>query len=71
MDATLLIEEEVTVAIQVNGKMRGTIIVDYNASEDVVMEHALVVDAVARQLEDKEIQNVVFVPNKIINLIVA
>jgi leucyl-tRNA synthetase len=66
-----LVEEEVTVAIQVNGKMRGTITVDYDASEAVVMEHALAVEAVVRQLEDKEIQKVIFVPNKIINLIVA
>ncbi|USN56755.1 MAG: class I tRNA ligase family protein [Candidatus Peribacteria bacterium] len=67
----MLVEDEATIAIQINGKMRGTVVVDRDAGEDSVVEQAIAVDSVTKHLEGKDIQKVIFVPNKIVNLIVA
>lgn len=69
-DPALLIEDTVTIAVQVNGKVRGTIDVAKDAAEDSVREQALGVDNVASFIGDKEIRKVIVVPNRIVNIVV-
>lgn len=56
---------------QVNGKMRGAIQVDKGISQDDAMAAALAeLDNVRTQTEGKEIQKVIFVPGRIMNIMV-
>ena len=68
-DAKLAEENTVTYAVQICGKMRGTIDLPKDASKEEVEKAALSLENVKRQLEGKEVKKVIVVPNKIINLV--
>ena len=67
-DPQLAQQPMVTIAIQVNGKMRGTLEVKLESSQDIVSEHAQKI--VAKWLEGREILKTIFVPNRLINFLV-
>ncbi|MCZ6510535.1 MAG: class I tRNA ligase family protein, partial [Alphaproteobacteria bacterium] len=69
-DGALTVDDTVTVAIQVNGKLRGTIDVSAGAGQDVVEAAALAVGNVAAAIGDRPIRKVVFVPDKLVNFVV-
>ncbi len=60
----------VTIAISVNGKLRGTIEVVKDSDDEEVKALALEVENVKRQLEGKEIRKIIVVKNKIVNIVV-
>jgi len=60
----------VEMAVQVQGKLRGTIHVPVDSEEAVVVEAAKAVDKVARAVQGMEIVKVIHVKNKLVNLIV-
>jgi leucyl-tRNA synthetase len=62
-------EQEVTVAVQVNGKLRATVIVAKDADQEAVKEQAFAEANVKRFLEGTGIKKVIYVPNKILNII--
>ena len=62
---------EVTIAVQVNGKLRATIEVPKDAEQALVQSTALSDVNVKRFIESVSIRKVIYVPNKIINIIVA
>ena len=62
--------DTVTIAVQINGKMRGKITVATDSPEDAVVDTAMQDEAVGRHLGGKEIRKKIYVPNKILNLIV-
>ena len=66
-DETLLTQEDVTVAVQVNGKLRGTVVVPKGASQDAVMDATL---DIRERCQVTEIRKVIFVPDRIVNIIV-
>lgn len=66
----LLIEDEITLGVQINGKLRGTIIVSNNADENTVKNLALKEDNVVKYLDGKEIVKLIYVPNRIVNIVV-
>ena len=61
--------EEVTIVVQVNGKVRDQILVQREAREEEVRERALQSEKVKRHLADKEIKKVIFVPGRLINFV--
>jgi leucyl-tRNA synthetase len=68
-DPQLTIDETVTIPVQVSGKTRGTVEVPRGAGEDAVKEAALQVDTVARAIEGKTLVRVIFVPDRMLNLV--
>ena len=62
-------EQEVTVAVQVNGKLRATVTVAKDADQETVKERAFAEANVKRFIDGAEIKKVIYVPNKIINII--
>jgi leucyl-tRNA synthetase len=70
-DPALLIAESVTIAVQVMGKLRGTIDVPPNAPADSVIAAAEAEVNVARALEGKRVVKRVHVPNRIVNFVIA
>jgi leucyl-tRNA synthetase len=69
-EEALTIDDTRTVAVQVSGKMRGTVDVPRGAEESVVREAAEKVDAVARAMAGKSVVKVVFVKDRMMNLVV-
>jgi leucyl-tRNA synthetase len=66
----LLIDETVTVAVQVNGKLRATIELARDADQGTAEAAALADPAVQRALDGKTPRQIIVVPNRIINLVV-
>jgi leucyl-tRNA synthetase len=70
-DPALLVAESVTIAVQVMGKLRGTIELAPDAAADVAIAAAEAEPNVAKALEGKRIVKRVHVPNRIVNFVVA
>ncbi|MCC7144709.1 MAG: leucine--tRNA ligase, partial [Candidatus Eisenbacteria bacterium] len=70
-DPALTVEETVEIAVQVNGKMRDAIAVSRDAEEAEVREAALAREKVRSQTAGKELRKVIYVKNRLINLIVG
>ncbi|MDZ4217239.1 MAG: class I tRNA ligase family protein, partial [Candidatus Gracilibacteria bacterium] len=63
-------EDLIALPIQVNGKLRGTIKVDADISREEALDLSKTQPVVAKYLKDKEILKEIFVPGKIVNLVV-
>ncbi len=70
-DEKLAALDEMTIAVQVNGKMRGAILVSPGADEETIREKAHALPTVQRDIEGKNIRRVIIVPQKIINIVVG
>ena len=66
----LTVSEEVVIAIQVNGKVRGTLEVDRNIEKLELEKLALSHENVIKNIENMNIVKVIVVPNKIVNIVV-
>jgi leucyl-tRNA synthetase len=69
-DAALAKEEELEIPVQVNGKLRGRVIVPADATEDFVIERALGDEKVQSSIAGKQIVKTIFVPGKLVNFVV-
>jgi len=69
-DPALLVDESVTLAVQVNGKLRGTIEIARDAAEQAAKDAALAVPNVQVAMAGKPARKIVVVPNKIVNVVV-
>jgi leucyl-tRNA synthetase len=69
-DERLIAAGEVEVVVQVNGKTRGRVMASRDATEARVLPAALADDGVKRFTEGKAIRKVVYVPNRLINIVV-
>lgn len=69
-DESKIINSSIIIAIQINGKLRGTIEKNDSDSQDEIIEKSKLVENVAKYLQDKNIKKVIYVENKIINFIV-
>lgn len=69
-DESKLVQTEFNIAVQVNGKLRGTIIVDVNDDEDSIKKKALLNENVKKHVEGKEIVKIIVIKNKIVNIVI-
>jgi len=69
-DPAYLVDETVTIAVQIKGKLRGTIEMPRDADNTAVEDAALALDAVQRVTDGNPPQRVIVVPNKIVNVVV-
>jgi leucyl-tRNA synthetase len=70
-DAALCVDDEVELAVQVNGKVRGRARLARDASEEAARAAALEDENVRRHADGKQIRKVVYVPGRVLNLIVG
>ena len=70
-DQNLAEDSVVTIAVQLCGKMRGTIEMPKDAAREDVEKAALSLENIKRQTEGREIKKVIVVPNKIVNIVAA
>ncbi len=69
VDQAMLVEDEVTIAIQVNGKLRDTLVMPKGAPREDVEAAALASENVVRMLEGKTPRKVIVVPDRLVNLV--
>ncbi len=69
-DERYLVETEKTIAVQVNGKVRATITVLEEDSNEEIEKKALAAENVKRHIADKEIVKVIVIKGKIVNIVV-
>jgi leucyl-tRNA synthetase len=69
VDAALLIDDEVTIAIQVNGKLRDTLTLPKGTDRQATEAAALASDKVVRLLDGKLPKKVIVVPDRLVNLV--
>ncbi len=67
--AELTVRDEVEIAVQVMGKLRGTVTVGRDASREVVQQAAEADERIARHLAGKRIIKVIHVPNRLMNFV--
>ena len=68
-DQTLLVEDTVTIAVQVNGKRRDELIVARDASKEDIEAAALKLDNVLRAIEGRQVKKIIVVPHRIVNVV--
>jgi len=64
-------EEEVTLVIQVNGKVRDKVTVPVSITEAEAKELALSSERVKAYLKDKEAAKIIYVPQRLVNIVVG
>jgi leucyl-tRNA synthetase len=69
VDPALLVDDEVTIAVQVNGKLRDTLLMPKGAAKDVVEAAALASEKIVRALEGKQPKKVIVVPDRLVNIV--
>ena len=69
VDPKLLVDDEVTVAIQVNGKLRDTLLLPKGMDRQAIEARALASDKIIRILEGKAPKKVIVVPDRLVNVV--
>ena len=70
VDDTALVQNDVELVLQVNGKRRGCIVVPTDASREIIEKIALADKNAQRHVLEKKIRKVIIVPNRLVNLVV-
>jgi len=63
-------EEEIEVAVQVNGKLRSRIFAGADASDDELREAALADDKIKAATDGRDVAKVIVIPGKLVNVVV-
>jgi leucyl-tRNA synthetase len=70
-DAAALVREELELVVQVNGKLRGKMIVPADADRNHIEKQALANENVSRFVADRTIKKIIIVPGRLVNIVVA
>lgn len=70
-DRASLVDKEVLIVVQVNGKLRSRITVDAALGEEEIKEMALGNERISSWLKDKKIRKVIYIPGRLINIVVS
>ncbi len=62
---------QVTLVVQINGKLRARLELEPGASQEQAMESALALENVQRHMEGKEIRKVIHIPDRLLNVVVG
>ena len=65
-----IVEEEITIVIQINGKVRGKITVPADSSKEVLREKALKNEHIQKWLAGKKLKKVIIVQGKLVNIVI-
>jgi len=68
-DPALIFEKTLTQAVQVNGKLRGTIEIPADLSQDEIKALSLAHENVMRAVGDATIKKVIIIPGKVVNIV--
>ncbi|MBW2479394.1 MAG: leucine--tRNA ligase [Deltaproteobacteria bacterium] len=65
-----LVQEELLIVVQVNGKLRSRFQVDTDADEETIKEMALSDERIVKFIQGKEVKKVIVVKNKLVNIVI-
>lgn len=71
MDANALTKTSIEIAVQVNGKLRGTVTIAPDAKQPDAELAAQQNENVQKFIDGKEVRKIIFVPGKLLNIVVA
>ena len=63
-------EDEIEIPVQINGKLRSRFVVSADAAEEIVLERALADEKVRAAIAGKQIVKKIYVPGKLVNIVV-
>ncbi len=69
-DEEKTIDNEVTIGVQINGKLRGEVKINTDEKEDSVKQKVINIENIQKYLDGKEIVKFIYIPNKIVNIII-
>ncbi len=70
IEESLLIDDKLKIAIQVNGKLRSEIEIDTEIEDDSVKSIALNDEKIIKHLDGAEVKKIIYVPGKILNIVI-
>ena len=70
VDASALVQDEIELMVQVNGKLRGSLCVAASADKATIEAAALACDVVQKHLEGKPPKKLIVVPGRLVNIVV-
>ena len=69
-DVARIVDDSVTLAVQINGKLRGTIEVQRDMDQEKIKEIALALPSIVQFMDQKPPRKIIVVPNRIVNVVV-
>jgi len=69
-DESKIVEDTISIGVQVNGKVRGTVDINVDDSEEDIKEKAMSEENVKKHIEGKEIVKVIVIKGRIVNIVV-
>jgi len=69
-DEKWLVDDEIELPVQINGKVRARVMVPADAAQDAVLDKVLAESAVQSHLEGKNLVKQIVVPGRMVNLVV-
>jgi leucyl-tRNA synthetase len=70
-DEKHLVQDKITLAIQVNGKLRATHDFSSSASEDAIKEEALSLSSIEKHIRGQRDKKIIIVPGRVVNIVAA
>ena len=69
-DESKMVEDTIEIGVQVNGKVKGTVMLAVEEGNDTAIEKAKQIESVARAIEGKTVVKAIYVKGRIVNLVV-
>jgi leucyl-tRNA synthetase len=69
VDPAALVQDEIELMLQINGKLRGSVLVSATASKEDIEQAALATDAFIKQAEGAAPKKVIVVPGRLVNVV--
>lgn len=69
-DENYLKSDTISIAVQVNGKLRGEVVVSFDASQEVVQAAARANTTISAHLLNKEVRKIIYIPGRILNFVI-
>lgn len=63
-------QDEITIAVQVNGKLRGSFETSVDSTQEELESQALLLPAVAKETAEKTIKRIIVIPKRIVNIVI-
>ena len=72
VDKSALVQDEIKIVVQVNGKLRGNMIISNQLTEDEIKEKSIGVDTVKKFInKEDEIKKIIYIKEKLINIVIG
>ena len=69
-DRTLVIDDVITLPVQVNGRKRGDLVIDRNADNAAIEAAVLALEPVRRAMDGRPPKRIIVVPQRIVNVVI-